>query len=319
MLVNKPNNPNDNSKLHPRNRHREGYDYELLMARCPALKPFVKPNHYKKLSIEFVNPEAVKMLNRALLQQYYDIEYWDFPKGYFCPSVPDRADHLHHVADLLAINKQGLLATGSKIKCLDIGVGANCIYPILGAKEYGWSFVGADIDEKALASSQKIIDSNPNLKDLVSCRLQPDPDNAFYGILEKNEVFDVVMCHPPLYATQAAAKAGTFKSPNYNAIKKVRDVNVAINGENWCEGGEIGFIKNMIRESKQFSNSAYWFTTVVLHEPNISMVLETLDRAAPIQVRTVPMGQIKKITYVVAWSFLPKLQQEIWVKNRWAG
>jgi 23S rRNA (adenine1618-N6)-methyltransferase len=28
---------------------------------------------------------------------------------------------------------------------LDIGVGANCIYPIIGNAEYGWSFVGTDM------------------------------------------------------------------------------------------------------------------------------------------------------------------------------
>jgi 23S rRNA (adenine1618-N6)-methyltransferase len=317
MLQTKHSNPNDNSKLHPRNRHREAYDYTLLMERCPALKQYVKLNNYKKLSIDFGNMEAVKLLNRAILQQYYDIDYWNFPKGFNCPSIPDRADHLHHVADLLAINKQGLLATGSKIKCLNVGVGAHSIYPILGAKEYGWSFVGSDINANALASSQKIIDKNPNLKELVSLRLQPEPKDAFYGILEKNEVFDVTMCHPPLYATKAAALAGTFKVPNTTSIRKIKTNEEDLYGENWCDGGEIGFVKNMIRESKLFPNSSFWFTTVVSHEPNIGAVLETLDRASPIQVRTVPMGQIKKITYVVSWSFLPKLQQEIWMDRRW--
>jgi 23S rRNA (adenine1618-N6)-methyltransferase len=317
MLQTKHSNPNDNSKLHPRNLHREAYDYTLLMERIPALKPLVKLNKYNKLSIDFGNERAVKLLNRAILQEYYELDFWDFPQGYSCPNIPDRANHLHTVADLLAINKQGLLASGSKIKCLNVGVGASAIYPILGTKEYGWSFVGTDIDQKSLDATQKIIDNNPRLQDLVSLRLQPEAKNAFYGIIEKNEVFDVTMCLPPLYATKAAALAGTFKVPNTTSIRKTHIDEEDLNGETWCDGGEIGFIKNMIRESKQFPNSSYWFTTVVTHEPNIGAVLETLDRAAPIQVRTFPMGQIKKITYVVAWSFLPKLQQEIWRDQRW--
>jgi 23S rRNA (adenine1618-N6)-methyltransferase len=42
-----------------------------------------------------------------------------------------------------------------------IGIGANCIYPIIGNAEY-WSFVGTDIDEKAIENCSTIIEANPN-------------------------------------------------------------------------------------------------------------------------------------------------------------
>src|SRR5690606_24715537 len=115
-------------------------------------------------SIDFFNPQAVKALNKALLFYYYDIVYWDIPENYLCPPIPGRADYIHYIADLLADNNKGIVPTGSEIKCLDIGVGANCIYPIIGVKEYGWSFIGADIDALAIKSAKKIIASNPSLQ-----------------------------------------------------------------------------------------------------------------------------------------------------------
>jgi 23S rRNA (adenine1618-N6)-methyltransferase len=55
---------------------------------------------------------------------------------------------------------------------LDIGIGANCIYPI-GNAEYGWSFVGTDI-EKAIENCSTIIEANPKLVDFISLQQQTE-------------------------------------------------------------------------------------------------------------------------------------------------
>jgi len=130
--------------LHVRNRHRQRYNFKELIETCPELATFVAPNKYGDESIDFFNPEAVKMLNKALLQHYYDIKFWDVPKGYLCPPIPGRADYIHYIADLLATSNEGQIPRGKNIKCIDVGVGANCVYPIIGTKEYGWSFIGSD-------------------------------------------------------------------------------------------------------------------------------------------------------------------------------
>ncbi|MEI8048680.1 MAG: RlmF-related methyltransferase, partial [Bacteroidota bacterium] len=146
MLPEKREHPKEKSKMHPRNKHRERYDFKQLIGSCPELAEFVRPNVYDDDSIDFFDPEAVKMLNKALLKHYYDLGYWDIPKNYLCPPIPGRADYIHHIADLLGSKNKGQIPTGEKIKCLDIGVGANCVYPVIGNKEYGWSFIGCDID-----------------------------------------------------------------------------------------------------------------------------------------------------------------------------
>lgn len=126
-------------------------------------------NPYNTLSIDFADPVAVALLNKTLLKYFYGVAEWGIPPEYLCPPVPGRADYLHHLADLLSHCNGGTIPRGASIRALDIGVGANCIYPIIGHCEYGWSFVGADIDPVALASAKRIVRSN---KERLSCAIE---------------------------------------------------------------------------------------------------------------------------------------------------
>jgi 23S rRNA (adenine1618-N6)-methyltransferase len=54
-----------------------------------------------------------------------------YPANYLCPPIPAVADYLHYLADLLADGSGGV-PRGIKVRALDVGVGANCIYPLLG-------------------------------------------------------------------------------------------------------------------------------------------------------------------------------------------
>ncbi|HQW01464.1 MAG TPA: RlmF-related methyltransferase, partial [Saprospiraceae bacterium] len=40
----KKEHPKEKSRLHPRNRHRERYDFKQLIAVCPELAPYVTLN-----------------------------------------------------------------------------------------------------------------------------------------------------------------------------------------------------------------------------------------------------------------------------------
>ncbi|MBL9133973.1 MAG: RlmF-related methyltransferase, partial [Verrucomicrobiaceae bacterium] len=122
--------------LHPRNRFRTRYDFPQLITCSPPLASFVKMNTHGGDSIDYADPQAVKALNQALLKHAYGLQHWDIPAGYLCPPVPGRSDYLHHLADLISLNR------GPQVRVLDIGTGANGIYPLIGAAEYGWSFVG---------------------------------------------------------------------------------------------------------------------------------------------------------------------------------
>ena len=140
-------------ELHIRNKHNGQYDFPLLMENYPPLKRFVSLNPLGIQTINFFNPQAVKALNKALLVTYYGIRYWDIPKQYLCPPIPGRADYIHYIADLIQPNGTTPHLTAgdangqkSKCRCLDIGVGANCIYPIIGQHENGRTFDGHELD-----------------------------------------------------------------------------------------------------------------------------------------------------------------------------
>ncbi|RTY85461.1 DUF890 domain-containing protein, partial [Staphylococcus aureus] len=94
--------PQQKSELHVRNLHRSRYDFPQLIKTCPELAPFVRLNPYNDLSIDFSDPQAVKMLNKALLKHFYGIQYWDIPQDFLCPPIPGRADYIHYLADLLS-------------------------------------------------------------------------------------------------------------------------------------------------------------------------------------------------------------------------
>lgn len=285
------------SGLHPRNRFRTRYDFPKLIACSPALAAFVKPNAYGDDSIDFANPQAVKTLNQALLKHAYGLQHWDISPGYLCPPIPGRSDYIHHLADLISLKR------GPEVRVLDVGTGANCIYPLIGASEYGWSFVGAEMDAVALRWAKKLVTSNPSVADLIEFRLQKSAMNCFQGIIQSGERFDLTMCNPPFHASAAEAAAGTQrKLRNLGGKKDVLNFGGRA-GELWCEGGELAFIRRMIEESVAFAQSCGWFTTLVSKSEHLPRLEKTLRQVKAHEVKIIDMAQGQKKSRILAWRF----------------
>lgn len=289
------------TSLHPNNKHRGLYDFNLLIKTCPELAGFVKPNQYKNPSIDFFDPAAVKALNKALLKQYYNIQYWDIPVNYLCPPIPGRAEYIHRIAEFIHQP-----VPNTKIKCLDIGVGANCIYPIIGTFEYGWNFVGSDIDPIALESANNIIQQNTGLKDKIELRLQKNTENIFAGIIQKNETFDITICNPPFHASAQEAQKGTERK--LRNLKQEKNPKKILNfggqsNELWCNGGELNFIKKMILESAEVKNNVKWFSVLVSKESNVLPIMKTLDLTKVHMTNTITMNMGNKSSRIILWTF----------------
>jgi len=312
--------PVEKENLHPRNLHRQGYDFELLIKTTPRLAEFVKLNQYQTESINFSDPDAVKALNKALLKQFYGVNYWDIPVGYLCPPIPGRADYIHYMADLLGEVNKGIVPTGEQIKVLDVGTGANCVYPLIGNSVYGWQFVGTDIDPVAINSANKIIGENPQAKSNIITRLQTNPADVFKRIIKQDEVFDLTICNPPFHASWQEAQAGTNRKwDNLNNVKSQKTV-LNFGGKNtelWCPGGEAAFIRRMIEQSALFAKNVFWFSTLVSKKDTLAGVYKALRKVAVADVKTISMSQGQKVSRAVAWTFLNEAEQMAWRNNYW--
>jgi 23S rRNA (adenine1618-N6)-methyltransferase len=310
----------EKTRLHPRNRHRDRYDFCALTSVHSDLAGFVTPNRYGDDSIDFADPKAVRCLNTAILKQYYDITSWDLPEGYLCPPIPGRADYIHHIGTLLSQLNYGKIPTGAAINCLDIGVGASCIYPIIGIKEYDWRYIGTEIDEVAIKAAQHVVDANDILKDKVTLRHNADPKNIFNNIIQDDEFFDLTICNPPFHASLAEAQEGSNrKITNLKLDKKEKTPTLNFGGQQtelWCEGGEEMFIQSMVQQSKAYKKQVLWFSTLVSKQSNVRKA-EAMIHRVDAAIKVIPMGQGNKSSRIIAWTFKTPMQQKEWAKSRW--
>ena len=307
-------------RLHIRNKNRERYDLEALKIAVPELTDHITTNKYGAESVDFANPVAVKLLNKALLNHYYGIKNWDFPEENLVPPIPGRADYLHYMADLLGQTNFGDMPEGDKITVLDVGVGASCIYPIIGVTEYGWNFIGSDIDAQSVESSANIVSSNPSLEGKIDIRLQENPTVIFAGVLNSDEKIDFSMSNPPFHSSPEEAQKGSRrKVKNLSGKKTARvELNFAgISNELICEGGESKFIHNMIIESQDFAKNCFWFSSLVSKQSNLKGIYKTLNEIEVAQIKTIPIGTGNKSSRIIAWTFLSKEEQKEWRETRW--
>lgn len=303
--------------LHKKNRHINGYNFELLCKAYPKLQRFIIKNKFNnKSTIDFSDACAVKALNVALLAAHYQISYWDIPKGYLCPPIPGRVDYIHHLAQLLAtslsnndINNFPLSKSliNKTPTVLDIGTGASCIYPLLGQREYNWNFVASDIDPASIKAASRIIQKNKGLSESIECRHQQDPKQIFNGIIKKDEFYHLTVCNPPFHKSLSDAQQGT-KTKWKNLSKGASTSNTALNfggqkAELWCDGGELTFIQKMIRESISYQQQVLWFTTLISKKDNVRPIKLMLKKAKVKQIQVVKMAQGNKISRFIAWTF----------------
>lgn len=280
--------------MHPRNLHHDRYDLNQLSQDTPELAAFIQKSPAGQDTVDFTNAEAVKILNRAILKTFYGIQYWDIPQNFLTPPVPGRSDYLHYLKDLLGGIKN--------VRGLDIGTGANLIYPLLGHALYGWSFVGSEVNPEALKSAQNIIEKN-HLDQTLEVRPQLQKESIFSEIMDPEEKFSFSMCNPPFHESAKVAREGTERKWK-NLGHKGKGLNFGgQSNELWCKGGERAFILKMIDESILYQKNITWFTTLVSQKDNLSILENALKKIRPKEVKVIEMAQGQKKSRILAWKF----------------
>lgn len=309
---------------HPRNRHQGRYDVDRLVRANPALSGHLVTTPRGESSVDFHDPGAVRELNRAILRADYGIAHWDLPDGALCPPIPGRADYLHGLADLLADTGDGRIPRGLSVRVLDIGVGASAIYPLLGHAEYGWRFVGADIEPTSLDVAAAIVASN-RLERAITLRRQPRRQQIFAGVVRGDERFDLTLCNPPFHASAAeAARVHARKRRQLAGAAPPARGRAAAPAPNfgghahelWCPGGEADFLRRMVRESAEVQDRVLWFSSLVARAEHLSGLRRQLRQAGAREVREVAMAQGSKQSRFVAWTYQDAGARAAWCAAR---
>ena len=284
--------------MHPNNKHNSSYNFSSLGNVHTDLNNYVFMNCYGIKTIDFSDQQAVFHLNKAILKKDYNLNDWTIPKNYLCPPIPGRADYIYHLNDLVTEENSSQSITG-----LDIGVGASCIYPILGSRLYGWNMVGCDISDTSIKAATKNIAATPDLKKTIQLRHQKDPANIFTGIINNDEYYNFTMCNPPFHSSKEEAAKKALKKMKNLKYKETTTPNFGGHAnELWCNGGEKLFLKRMIKESKAFKNQVGWFTSLVSRHKNLPKIKKYLKKADA-NYRIIDMSQGSKKSRIVAWQF----------------
>ena len=290
------------NKLHPRNKHQGQYNFDILVKNYPDLKPYIVKNKNGEDSINFHDNKSVIALNKALLLSFYPINYWSIPDNYLCPPIPSRSDYIHYLADCLYQN--GL--NHKKIHALDIGTGANLIYPLIGTQEYNWKFTATDIDPTSINNAQEIIDRNKTLQALIELRSQKNERNIFKGVITENDFFEISICNPPFHNSKEDAEKGTYRKLK-NLGKKEESLSLNFGGKHnelWCSGGELAFVKQIMNESLLFKNQCIWFSSLISKKDNLKPLKRHLKKLNVHALKTIEMLHGQKHSRILIWTFL---------------
>ncbi len=286
-------------KLHPRSFHNQPYNFQELILKVPELKSFIVKNREGMDTLQFANPKAVYLLNKALLLHFYNLDFWNIPNQNLVPPIPGRADYMHYLADLLKVD------TSQKVNVLDIGTGASLVYPLIGSSVYNWNFVATDIEPKSIEVAQEIIDKNPHLTSKITLRVQSDNKKILLGIINKEDYFDAVMCNPPFFKSKKEAETQTLrklKGLDKRTTPKLINNFSGESNELWCNGGELAFVLNYIKESFLFKTQVGWFTSLISNEDNLKPLQIELKKSAK-EIKVIDMSQGNKKSRILAWRF----------------
>jgi 23S rRNA (adenine1618-N6)-methyltransferase len=280
--------------LHEKNPFIKEYNFDTLNKQHPPLQSFVAENKYGNKSIQFSNTDAVKALNTALLKVDFGLSYWEIPENNLCPAVPGRLDYLLYVSDLVKKDN---------INLLDIGTGANLIYPILATTHFNWKCTASEVDQDALKNAQEIIDKNESLK-TIDLRQQKFKNSILENIITPTDLFDVIVCNPPFYKNRFDAEQNNKRKVKNLQLEVDDSKNFGgLSNELWYKGGEEAFVKKMASESVQFKSQVTWFTALVSQKENLKNIKRAINKTLPTEVKVIDMEQGNKKSRFVAWTF----------------
>ncbi|XP_041052904.1 RNA N6-adenosine-methyltransferase mettl16 isoform X1 [Carcharodon carcharias] len=285
-----------NKSMHPRNRYKDKPpDFTYLASRYTEFQQHVHTSLTGKVSLNFKDPEAVRALTCTLLKEDFGLTI-DIPLERLIPTVPLRLNYIHWVEDLIGSDT----VKSKLIRGIDIGTGASCIYPLLGATMNGWFFLATEVDDMCFNYAKKNVEQN-NLSDLIKVVKVPQKTLLMDALKEESEiVYDFCMCNPPFFANQLEAKGVNSRNPSRPPPSSVNTGGIT---EIMAEGGELEFVKRIIHDSLQLKKRLRWYSCMLGKKCSLAPLKEELRQQEVPKVTHTEFCQGRTMRWALAWSF----------------
>ncbi|KAJ8377564.1 hypothetical protein AAFF_G00255820 [Aldrovandia affinis] len=284
-----------NKSMHPRNRYKDKPpDFAYLASKYPEFQQHVHTNLTGRVGLNFKDPEAVRALTCTLLKEDFGLSI-EIPLERLIPTVPLRLNYIHWVEDL--IGGQGHTPTRRGI---DIGTGASCIYPLLGATMNGWFFLATEVDDICFNYAKKNVEHN-GLSELIKVVKVPQKTLLMDALKEESAlVYDFCMCNPPFFANQLEAKGVNSRNSRRAPPSSVNTGGVT---EIMAEGGELEFVKRIIHDSLQLKRRLRWYSCMLGKKCSLAPLKEELRKQGVAKVTHTEFCQGRTMRWALAWSF----------------
>ncbi len=264
-----------NAFLHPRNPYRgeKRPDFDRLADDFPTLRTKIEQNGGK---LDFSDRDAVRVLTLCLLKRDFDLDV-EIPAGSLTPTLPLRFNYLLWIQDV-AVEEDAEDVFG-----FDVGCGASCVFPLLAVKHFKWKMLATEKNAENFNVASRNVQRN-SLQEQIRLFKASDEENVF-AALEGRVNVNFTMCNPPFFDRDKASDSGF-----------VHEVNV--------EGGEVEFVRRLIKDSERFGANVNVFTSMLGHKASVNKVKAELSAVAGIKSFCfTEFCQGRTMRWGVAWNW----------------
>lgn len=294
-----------NVRMHPRNPYSAPIGIAELARQFPDVCDHVISRSANgHIVYDWNAPGATYAVTRALLKRDFALD-WQQPPQFLCPPVPGRLNYLLWVEDLVLQDA----AAATSVCVADIGTGASAIFPLIGARRFGWSFIALDSSADALEHARANVDRNC-LQHLVSLRLVPH-DGNIADALALHPSITHTMCNPPFFSSSSSSAWRQRAHAGGAGGAGVKVACAAVEPELYTEGGELEFMGKIIQQSaaSPCRHHVRWFTCMVGIKADLAQLKRMCSDAGAAQVRTTTFFQGQTLRWGLAWSFLQEKER----------
>ncbi|XP_050067229.1 U6 small nuclear RNA (adenine-(43)-N(6))-methyltransferase [Anopheles maculipalpis] len=289
-----------NEFMHPRNRYREKPNFQHLVQLFPELNEVASVDLAGKVKLDYRNRQAVHLLSKCLLDRDFGLKL-ELPPNKLVPTLPLRLNYIHWLEDIGSVAQW---QEKEKVRGIDIGCGASCIYPLLAVVQSNqhWHMVAIEKSVDSLESAQANVTRNM-LQHCISVKSQKLEGNTILLDVLKDlpeERFDFCMCNPPFFDSNSNElkpndRTGRRREPSNASTGSLEELST--------EGGEVKFIEQIIEESLHLKDRITVYTTMIGHKKSYEKILRSLESRSIQNITVSRFCQGNTTRWAVAWSF----------------